>query len=406
MGSGFTGGIMFQKKLISSVFLICLILLVATFPGCLEEENKNVENWFEHNFQMDYPSVLPDWNDGEYHGYYETRTLLNEFQIDFPDLVKISSIGQSVLARDIQYIRITNEKKTDQKYCCLIDGCIHGCEWEAGEACLYLAEYLLINFKKNQTIKYLLNSTEIFIIPMLNPDGRQIDLRFNENGIDLNRNFNIDFGRIRGGSVPLGKLFKRIEITHLEFPRIHKLLPNFPPFLTNCGRRPFSEPESKALETFSQQFKGKDFSFYLSCHTAGHCILGPWGAFQPPFHIPQSELSVFRTVEEWVTQNTEYTKYRSGQGIFYKGSNFYASGLSSDWFYKEFRKPCWTFEILSEEYEMWMGQGKHDHLVHWMKTTLPVFMYLLINIENLYHWQIPTSDPLLPSGVPPEPLNC
>jgi len=80
-------------------------------------------------------------------------------------------------------------------------------------------------------------------------------------------------------------------------------------------------------------------------------------------------------------------------------------GLSSDWFYKEYDIISYTFEILSEEYEMWMGQGKHDSLVHWMKTTLPVFMYLLVNIENLHNWEIPDIQPSLPAGIPPEPLG-
>ncbi|GAG87506.1 unnamed protein product, partial [marine sediment metagenome] len=99
--------------------------------------------------------------------------------------VNVFSIGESVLGRDIWCIRITNEKNNQAKLSCLIDGCIHGSEWEAGEACLYLAEYLLINFDKNETITNILNSSEIYIVPLVNPDGRQIDYRFNDNGIDL-----------------------------------------------------------------------------------------------------------------------------------------------------------------------------------------------------------------------------
>ena len=52
-----------------------------------------------------------------------------------------------------------------------------------------------------------------------------------------------------------------------------------------------------------------------------------------------------------------------------------------------------------------MGQAKHDSLVHWMKTTLPVFMYLLVNIDNLHNWKTPDMQPPLPEGVPPPPLQ-
>jgi hypothetical protein len=39
-----------------------------------------------------------------------------------------------------------------------------------------------------------------------------------------------------------------------------------------------------------------------------------------------------------------------------------------------------------------------------METTLPVFMYLLVNTDNLHQWKTPDIQPLLPEGVPPEPL--
>jgi hypothetical protein len=60
--------------------------------------------------------------------------------------------------------------------------------------------------------------------------------------------------------------------------------------------------------------------------------------------------------------------------------------------------------MLSHDYEPWMGAGRHNHLVHWMNTTLPFFMYLLVNIENLHNWETPNIQPLLPDDVPPEPL--
>ena len=390
-----------QSKIV--MFFIILTLICGLLTGCFEEEL--FEEMNETEIQLDHPSILPDWNDGEYHDYYETMDLLNEFQIEYHDLVNVFSLGNSVLGKDIWCIRITNENNNQAKLSCFIDGCIHGCEWEAGEACLYLAEYLLINFDKNESSTDILNTTEVYIVPLVNPDGRQIDHRFNDNGIDLNRNFDIDFGRFRGGSIALGKLFNRIKITHIEFPRLSKWIPNFPPYVTNSGRRPFSEPETQAIRDFSQTLNKNDLSFYITCHTAGHCIIGPWIAFKPPHKIKQNELSIISHIEEWINQNTEYTNYRSGEGIVFKGEEFYASGLSSDWFFKEYHIPSFTFEILSEDYEMWMGQGKHDNLVHWMKTTLPVFMYLIVNIENLHNWEIPDIDPFLPEGIPPEPLH-
>jgi len=243
------------------VFFLCGILFLVMFTGCIEEEQKPDEGILSPEVELDQPSILPDWKDGEYHEYYETTDLVSEFQIKYPDLVNLFSIGKSVQDRDIWCIKLTNENNNQAKLSCLIDGTVHGCEWEAGEACLYLAEYLLINFGKNESITSILNTTEVYIVPLLNPDGRQVDNRFNANGVDLNRNFDIDFGRIRGGCLRVGTIFGKKVFEYREFPRLHKWFPTFPRFLLNCGRRAFSEPETQALRDFIYELEGEDFSF-------------------------------------------------------------------------------------------------------------------------------------------------
>ncbi len=383
----------------------CIILLVVTFSGCIETEQKFEEEILSSpEINLDQPSILPDWRDGEYHDYYGTIEMLNDFNENYPSLVYVFSIGKSVLGKDIWCIRLTNERNKEIKSSCLIDGCIHGCEWESGEACLYLAEYLLLNFDTNETITRILNSSVIYIIPLLNPDGRQENVRWNDNGIDLNRNFDVDFGRLRGHTIRLGKLFGRIKIPYIEVGRLLGRFNIELPFwgvFTNCGRRPFSEPESQAVKNLMGRIGFDDFSFYVNCHTAAHSVMIPWKVWKPPFEMTEQESGLFHYVLNWVEQNTEYEPLPV---MIYKGRKHYASGTIQDWFYKEYRIPSFTFEILSEDYEMWMGQGKHDNLVHWMKTTLPFFMYLLVNIDNLRQWKTPDIQPSLPDGVPPKSL--
>jgi len=350
------------------VLFLCCILLVVTFSGCIEEKQKTDEILIPE-VKLDQPSILPDWQDGEYHDYYGTIDVLNEFQIKYPDLVNVFSIGESVLGKDIWCIRITNENNTKPKSSCLIDGCIHGEEWEAGEACLYLSEYLLINFDANETITHILNSSEVYLVPLVNPDARQDDSRYNDNGINLDRNFDIDFGRIRGGVMPLGKLFGRIKIPYIETPRLHKWFPSFPYRLENCGRHPFSEPETQALRDFMRDLENNDFSFYLNIHTALHCIGGPWDAFKPPFEKSKQEQYIYDYVAEWVVENTEYEEYKKEINLNYK-----MSGGAADWCFKEFRIPTFWIEILSPDYDAIFGEKKHDHLVHWMNTTLPLII--------------------------------
>ena len=375
------------------IFLLMLVVFLLTFTGCIKEEKKytEIKEAPKSKVEIDIPSVLPDWNDGDYHTFYETFKKLESFNTQFPDLVKLFSIGKSVGYRDIFCIKITNESNNNKKFSCIIDGCIHGNEWEGGEACLYLVEYLLINYKTNKTVFNILNESEIYIIPILNPDGRENDDRFNENGIDLNRNFDVHFGRILGYSIPLGKIFGFIKIKWLGIPKTRF-------FVTNSGRHPFSEPESRALRDFMEKIDNGYFSFYLSCHTATHSIVSPsYDVKRPEYEITSQELAVFDYAKNWVASNTEYRAANSKGG--------YGTGCSMSWCYKEFRIPSFTFELLSPDYDPWFGHGKHDHLVHWMKTGIPVFLYMLVNIENLHKWDIPDINPYLPEGIPPKPLN-
>ena len=377
---------MLNKKIHLKVTFFTFILILFVFTGCIEQQKDLDESNEQSNkkFYLDMPCILPDWEDGDYHGYYETMEMINNFNSKFPDTVDVFTIGRSVLGKDIECISITNEKNRDVKYTCLIDGCIHGSEWEAGEACLYIAEYLLINFGRNDTINDILNNTIIYIVPLLNPDGREDDYRYNENGIDLNRNFDVDFGRLRGHCMPIGKVLG-LKIPYISFPRLNI-------WFTNSGRRPFSQPETQAIRDIMRFLDRTRFSFYVNCHTATHSINTPWSAFKPPFEMTSQESNVYNAIRKWVSENTEY----EDRPLWYK-----ASGTASDWCFKEFRVPSVTFEILSMDYEPGAGGGRHDNLVYWMKTTVPVFMFLLVNAKNLYSWNMPDIEPSLPDGVPP-----
>jgi hypothetical protein len=368
--------------------LFCIwILSAGGFSGCLSEENESDD--VASITMVDNPTTLPDWQDGDYHDYAATKQMLNEFNDAYPYQVDIFSIGKSVLGREIWCIKITNENNTDDKLSCLIDGCIHGNEWEAGEACLYLADYLLINHATNKTIMRIMNTTEIYIVPLVNPDGREADERFTDNGVDANRNFDVFFGKlIRGHSYRLGKLFGRIKIPVIKIP------PDDPvKWYWNCGRFPFSEPETKALSDFIETLAQNDLAFYVNCHTPMQTIIMPWLSYEPPFTMANQENQVYEHVANWIKENTVY------DGIMGQKIGAKTGGNVMDWCFKEFRIPSFTLELYAWEYGPY-EKNIHVDLVYWMKTTLPFFMYLLMNSESLHSWQTPGIEPLLPEGIP------
>lgn len=389
-----------NKKLLKIfVVLLNFFIILGLFSGCIEEKQVQQEKEELHDIKLDIPSILPKWEEGYYHDYFDTVQILNDLNEKYSHLTNIFSIGASVLGKNIYCIRITNENNNTKKYCCLFDGCIHGNEWESCEALLYLVEYLLINFDNNFSVKEILNKTEIFIVPIVNPDGRQADTRWNDNGIDLNRNFDVFFGKLRGHCIRLGKLFGKIKIPFIKIP----FLDPYYGWFHNCGRYPFSEPETQSIRDLMNTLNKKDFSFYINCHTPTHNILTPWISYKPPFEISNQEKKIFNFILDWVEANTEYESYRDGP--VYKG------GIAMDWCFKEFKIPSFTFEIYDMKYVKYYGKifknYKHEHrdLLYWMKASLPIFLYMLVNIENLYNWEIPDINPIRPYGIPPAPIE-
>lgn len=120
---------------------------------------------------------------------------------NFPELVRVYTIGKSVQGRQLWVALVTKDPHNDDqllkpnvKYVANM----HGNEVVGRELLLQLLVYLVNSYPSNQYIKYLLENTRIHLMPSMNPDGYEMsaegecqhgDGRGNANGFDLNRNF-------------------------------------------------------------------------------------------------------------------------------------------------------------------------------------------------------------------------
>ena len=87
-------------------------------------------------------------------------------------------------------------------------GNMHGNEVISRQVLIYLAEYLAAHYGSEPRVTRLLNNTEIFLLPSLNPDGYESSVegacdnnrrgRNNANNVDLNRNFPRQFDEPQG----------------------------------------------------------------------------------------------------------------------------------------------------------------------------------------------------------------
>eukprot|EP01116_Phalansterium_solitarium_P025696 TRINITY_DN9952_c0_g1_i1.p1 TRINITY_DN9952_c0_g1~~TRINITY_DN9952_c0_g1_i1.p1 ORF type:complete len:500 (+),score=134.88 TRINITY_DN9952_c0_g1_i1:86-1501(+) len=131
-----------------------------------------------------------------YHTYDELGTFLDELQAKYPTIARKFSIGTSVQGRELWGIRITSNPDVDEsepqfKYVANM----HGDETVGRELLLELATLLCSQYaiepptNLSARITQLVDRTDIYLLPTMNPDGFALGRRSNAAGYDLNRNF-------------------------------------------------------------------------------------------------------------------------------------------------------------------------------------------------------------------------
>ena len=126
----------------------------------------------------------------DYHTYTEVGAFLDSLASAHPALCRLYSAGQSVQGRELWVMEISdNVTLEEEEPEFLYVSTMHGDEPVGTEMCLYLIEYLLNNYQTNPQIRYLVDETHIYFVPMMNPDGNNARSRYNATGHDLNREF-------------------------------------------------------------------------------------------------------------------------------------------------------------------------------------------------------------------------
>lgn len=129
-----------------------------------------------------------------YHTYATMTSELEARAAAYPNIARLISLGKSVQDRELWALLISDNPDADEeepefKYI----STMHGDEWTGTEMCMYFIEKLLTEYDSpdgdGPRVTQLVNSTAIWIVPCMNPDGFEIPTRRNANNIDLNRSF-------------------------------------------------------------------------------------------------------------------------------------------------------------------------------------------------------------------------
>lgn len=170
-----------------------------TFEAYLTEKDMGVLE----ELKLDY-TILPKEHEMasrstssvNYHDYTALTNFMQSVANQYPEITELFSIGKSVQDRELWGIRISDNIEKDEaepefKYIANM----HGDEVVGREITLYLIELLCSQYGVDERITRLVNETEIYLIPTMNPDGYERRTRGNQNGVDLNRDFPDQFSR-------------------------------------------------------------------------------------------------------------------------------------------------------------------------------------------------------------------
>ncbi|MEX2548375.1 MAG: M14 family zinc carboxypeptidase, partial [Chloroflexota bacterium] len=261
-------------------------------------------------------------------------------------IIKRYVIGQSFEGRDIWAVKISDNVALDEDEPeVLSESGMHAREHITVEMALYMIELLTGNYGRSdalgQRVTNIVDSREIWIIPVLNPDGTEFDIsggvfhKWRKNrqtfswtdkvGIDLNRNFSFMWGGQGSAGKPGSGQYR--------------------------GQFPFQATEAVVLRDFvlGRRVDGQQqIKIVFNWHSYGEFIMWPYG-------YTKEDIPPTMTVDDHTAfvaigrQMAALNGYRAKQG----SDSYIYSGDFPAWAYGDQRMFVYTFEM----YPKWGCNG-------------------------------------------------
>jgi len=142
-------------------------VLVAIPPVAGAEQRQTAVSGSDPQF-----TVRLDFN--RWHDHAELKSDFERMAKAWPKFLKSSSIGKSHGGRDIILMTINNPDTGPEsgKPAMYIEANVHGNEIQGAEVSLYTIWYLMENYGRIDQITKLVNERVFYIVPTVNPDGR------------------------------------------------------------------------------------------------------------------------------------------------------------------------------------------------------------------------------------------
>jgi carboxypeptidase T len=251
-----------------------------------------------------------------------------------PGIVRLTSMGRSYEGRKLFIVKISDNVAVDESEReVYVDGGIHAHEHISTEQALALIHWLADGYGTDDRTTAIVDSTEIWIAPMVNPDGAMFDIsgeefhRWRKNrqpsvgtadiGTDPNRNFAYKWGG-RGSSADPSDSFYR-------------------------GARPWATPEARRIRDFvrSRVIGGRQqIIIALTLHSHGEFVMYPFGYTLDPLppDMRPADLDLLRVLASGMADRNGYRALQAGQ--LYR-----SSGTFMDWALAKQRILALTLEM-------------------------------------------------------------
>jgi hypothetical protein len=309
------------------------------------------------------PAVAPidETYDGGYHTVRAQFAHLDAVAAAHPDLATVVDYGDSYLKTrnaatgyDLKAICLTHKAAGDcapnpqvSKPRFLLMSQIHAREIVTGDVSWRLIDHLANDYATDSTVATLLNTTEVWVVPIVNPDG--VDLVQQGGNRPYLQRKNLDGTGCANpptGSNQLGVDLNRNTVTHWDTTGVttNKCGQTYP------GTRADSEPETGAIEQlFRQLFADQRATgdtaaapattkgAMITLHSYAGMNLFPWG-------WSNTHTGNDAKLRAIAAKMSTFNGYRYGQ----PGEILYnASGTSDDWSYGELGIASFTIELAS-----------------------------------------------------------
>jgi carboxypeptidase T len=266
------------------------------------------------------PTTPANWNQGTMGGYLKYQEFLDELddmKTLYPNLISTKAPIDTYTTVDgnpIYWLRISDNPEVDEAEKEVLYTSIHHArEPNSLMQTIYYMWYLLENYGTDSEVTYLVDNTEMYFVPMINPDGYRHNELTDPNGGGMHRkNRNLVSG---GGGNP-GVDLNRNYAYHWD----ESGTSNNPGNDTWPGTAAFTEVETQAMKWFCEN---REFEFAFNAHSHGNLLLFPLGWSDVAY---AEDHDYFQAYGDHMVIHNGYSNIKSS-GLYP------ASGDSDDWMY-------------------------------------------------------------------------